>query len=164
MSWALLAAAAAGLNAGSGLHCALMDSQPSPTSDPALAESFWQVSRSKAASKVTLSSTLSSVAAAASLAAYIQGGDAADPAYITCAIISAVIPLYNAIVMSPTASVVSSKVMDQGERASWLASFQRKSWIATGAALAAFGCTLLVMGSDTVGGTAGNRTANPFRV
>ena len=169
MSWALLAAAAAGLNAGSGLHCILMDAQPSHVNEPALSEAYWSVQRTQASAKVTLSSTLATAAALASLGAYTTApGNTADPGFITCALVCATIPLYNALVMSPTASVVSAKVMDAiapSERASWLASFNRKSWISTGVALTAFGCTLLMVmsGSGTEDGVRGNPSANPLR-
>jgi hypothetical protein len=169
MSWALLAAAAAGLNAGSGLHCVLMEGQPSPVNEPALYEAHWQVQRSQAASKVTLSSTLSAAAALASIGAYTTApGNSADPGFITCALVFSTIPLYNALVMSPTASVVSSKVIENvspAERASWVASFQRKSWISTGLALTGFGCALLMLmsGSGTEEGVRGNPSANPLR-
>ena len=162
MSWALIAAAAAGLNAGAGLHCILMDQTPSPTTESALSEAHWQVQRSTAASKITMSSTLAAIAAGASFGAYASAGDTADPAYITCGLISATIPLYNFIVMAPTAAVVSNKVMDQvapAERSSWVASFQRKSWVAAGLAVASFGCTLLVLRTER----AGDATANPLR-
>lgn len=169
MSWALVAAAAAGLNAGSGLHCVIMDAQPSPVNEPALYEANWQVQRAQAASKVTLSSSLATAAAIASLGAYTTAPSTiADPGFITCALVCATIPLYNALVMSPTASVVSAKVMDAiapSERASWLASFNRKSWISSGLALTAFGCTLLMLmsGGGTEEGVRGNPTANPLR-
>jgi hypothetical protein len=171
MSWALLAAAAAGLNAGSGLHAVLMDAQPSPVNEPVLYEANWHVQRTQAASKVNLSSTLALAAALGSIGAYTTApAHSADPGFITCALVCSTIPIYNALIMSPTASVVSSKVMDTGaispsERASWLASFQRKSWISTALSLTGFGCTLLMLMSrnGTEKGVRGNLTANPIR-
>jgi hypothetical protein len=160
MSWALLAAAAAGLNAGSGLHCVLLDrAQPQPglhsMDQPADSEAHWQVQKSQAATKVALSSTLATVSGLASLAAYATApGNSGDPGFLTCTVVCATIPLYHALFTSPTVSVVSSKVMDTGavspaEKASWMASFYRKSLISTGLALAGFGCTLLMLtGSD----------------
>ncbi len=98
----------------------------------------------------------------------VTAGDVADPAHLTCALASAAIPVWNLLVLSPTADVVSNKVMDQvpqGERQSWLSSFQRKSAIAAGGATLAFACTLLVLGADSpeAAGATATKSANPLR-
>lgn len=150
MSWALVAAAATGLNAGSGLHCLLVECYPGTGTGTAqdLADSYWQLFRSTTNAKLRLSSTLGTIGSLASLGAYFTG-EVGDPAWITCAIVSAIVPLYNLLVLNPTASVVNNPVMDAQlpkERDSWLVSFKRKSMVTAGFALTAFACTLLTAG------------------
>lgn len=162
--WCLVATAAAGLNAGAGLHCILIESVPT-SSDPTLLESYWNVAKATTNKKISLSSTLSTAAAAAALAAYFAGRDAPDPAYITCALLSGAIPLYNSLVLAPTANVVNSPVMTEQpykERESWLTSYSRKTWIGASLGLAAFGCFVLVLGSGS-GPTSTDVSSNPLR-
>ena len=163
MSYALLSAAAAGLNAGAGLHCLLIDNtRPSPDIEPIREEAFWQVSRCTASNKVLFSSTMSTIAAVTAIAHYGLS-DNPDPGILTCAMMSAVIPIYNFLIMTPTAAVVSNKVLDQvpvKERDAWLRSFERKSWVSTALSVAAFACTLLVIG---VGNGERTVSANPLR-
>ena len=174
MSWALVSTAAAGLNAGAGLLCLLTDRSPSPDTEPDLQESFWKVNSSLAGSKVALSSMFGAAASAAALAAYVSGGDAADPGWISCAVISGIIPLYNTLIVGPTASVVQNEVMQavsKHDKNMWLSSFRWKSTISTGFAVVAYVCTLLMMNEGSGGGGLGwggggggdSRTANPFR-
>ena len=163
MSWALVATAAAGLNAGSGLHCVLVESHKPPFTDLASVEAYWNVFRTTSGPKITLSSGLAAISAGAALAAYLSS-DTPDPAWITCSLINAAIPLYNLMALTPTAAVVSNPAMaDQPykERESWVGSFARKHCVSAGLAAAAFGCMLLVLGAgEPVGGQA---SSNPLR-
>lgn len=87
-----------------------------------------------------------------------------DPAWLTVSLIAASVPLYNLLVLSPTASVIQNPIMETQspkERETWLASFGRKSIIATILAGTAFGCTLLVLGSPRIEGDVSTR--NPLR-
>jgi hypothetical protein len=79
-----------------------------------------------------------------------KGGEDRDPAWITCALAAASIPLFDLLVLAPAASVATNPLMEvqpAREREAWMTAFGRRSWVGLGLAATAFGCMLLVTAS-----------------
>lgn len=90
MSWALVATAAAGLNAGAGLSASLVER--ASVEQPLVLDAYRAMLKATSANKIALSNTLATLSAGAALSAYFAGGDNPDPAWITCALVTGVLP------------------------------------------------------------------------
>lgn len=99
---------------------------------------------------MTLSNLLATTSCAAALGAYFAGGDNKDPAWLTCALASGLLPIYNLLLLTPTKSVIenSSLSLSQSEREGWLLSWGRKKYLEVALACTGFGAMLLVLGME----------------
>lgn len=95
---------------------------------------------------------LSSTAAAAAFAAYLRTPSAdRDPAWLTCALVASLVPLWKIISVSPAKQVLESAAFQEQsvyERESWMDSWRRRRLMETGLAVTSFGCMVLVLGSS----------------
>lgn len=168
--WGLIATAVSGLNAGAGLQTILVDQPAFPstattTADPLFLEAYWNMLHKITEKKIASTSTMATIAASASLTAYFMAsGESearADPAWITCALLSGAIPLYNLLLLSPQYISNIRLAVGQTEKISWINSFKNRELGGICLGAAAFTCCLLVLASRS-----GEQelSANPFRL
>lgn len=112
---------------------------------------YWSMFKFVAPRGMALSNTLATTSCAAALGAYFAGGDNKDPAWLTCALASGLLPIYNLMLLTPTKSVIeNTRMIDQplSEREGWLLSWGRKKYLEVALACAGFGAMLLVLGME----------------
>lgn len=151
--WALVATAAAGLEAGHGLAALLKHNALMETGVPEYSAVFPNLTTASA----TACSTLSAIATGASLAAYFSESDAnRDPAFLTAAVLSGLPILYSMLVLGPAKVVLDNKGLDLRQRESYLKAWGVKKTVGFALSLLPFAGLLLVVsaGKDerTVGG------------
>jgi hypothetical protein len=158
--WELVATAASGLEAGAGLYAALVEG-PSLASDTD-SDTRWRVFAATSGPQLALSSGLGIASAGAALLAHYRGGTEdtgarGDPAWLTTALLAAAVPLYNALVLAPSAAAAQNKGLEAlraGERDAWVGSYGRKKLAGLALGGAAFASMLLVLGSPNKGSEA----------
>ncbi|PSC72081.1 hypothetical protein C2E20_4611 [Micractinium conductrix] len=118
--WALVATAAAGLNAGHGLASLMDHNVMMDVGTDHYSAAFPKMSTATA----TACSTLSAVATGASLAAYFAENEAKrDPAFLTAAVLAGLPIIYSMLVLGPAKVVLENKGLTTTERSSYFSAW-----------------------------------------
>lgn len=145
--WALVATAAAGLEAGHGLAAVIKHNALLESGVPEYLAVFPKTSTVSA----TASSTLSALATGASLAAYFSENEVnRDPAWLTAALLAGLPLVYGMLVLAPAKIAIdnSGGMSDLKERESNLRAWGVKKYIGFALTLVPFAGMLLVLSAE----------------